>query len=139
MDRGPISPGNSGFRSIPVPIIRRGPDETFETLSDLRQHCRLQKEQSVDVWHMASGLIPHVEGDGLNLQVGTDGAYTLNHWSFWQQGYPAVMVTDTALFRYGPYHTREDTPDKVVHDRLARVVAGLERVVFELAGPDPRD
>jgi len=64
-----------------------------------------------------------------------------DHWSFWQQGYPAVMVTDTALFRYGPYHTREDTPDKVIYDRLARVVAGLERVVFELAAarPDPRD
>jgi len=64
-----------------------------------------------------------------------------DHWSFWQQGYPAVMVTDTALFRYGPYHTREDTPDKVIYDRLARVVAGLERAVFELAAarPDPRD
>ena len=56
-----------------------------------------------------------------------------DHWSFWQQGYPAVMVTDTALFRYGPYHTREDTPDKVGFDRLARVVGGLERVVAELA------
>jgi len=56
-----------------------------------------------------------------------------DHWSFWQQGYPAVMVTDTALFRYGPYHTSEDTADKVSYDRMARVVAGLERVVTELA------
>ena len=56
-----------------------------------------------------------------------------DHWSFWQQGYPAVMVTDTALFRYGPYHTLEDTPDKVVYDRLSRVVAGLARVVEDLA------
>ena len=57
-----------------------------------------------------------------------------DHWSFWQQGYPAVMVTDTAPFRYGPYHTREDTPDKVGYERMARVVAGLERVVADLAG-----
>jgi hypothetical protein len=56
-----------------------------------------------------------------------------DHWSFWQQGYPAVMVTDTALFRYGPYHTSEDTPDKVTYDRLAGVVAGLRRVVTDLA------
>lgn len=56
-----------------------------------------------------------------------------DHWSFWQQGYPAVMVTDTALFRYGPYHTSEDAPDKLSYDRMARVVAGLERVVAELA------
>jgi hypothetical protein len=60
-----------------------------------------------------------------------------DHWSFWEQGYPAVMVTDTALFRYGPYHTSEDTPDKVGYDRLARVVAGLQGVVGALADGQP--
>ena len=56
-----------------------------------------------------------------------------DHSSFWEHGYPAVMVTDTALFRYGPYHTSEDTPDKVRFDRMARVVAGLARVVLDVA------
>jgi hypothetical protein len=56
-----------------------------------------------------------------------------DHWAFWQLGYPAVMVTDTALYRYHHYHTESDTPDKVDYDRLARVVAGLERVVEQLA------
>jgi Zn-dependent M28 family amino/carboxypeptidase len=56
-----------------------------------------------------------------------------DHWAFWQQGYPAIMVTDTALYRYPHYHTESDTPDKVDYDRLARVVAGLERVVEQLA------
>jgi Peptidase family M28 len=60
-----------------------------------------------------------------------------DHWSFWQQGYPAVMVTDTALFRYGPYHTSEDTPDKVGYDHLSRVVAGLMGVVRDLAAGQP--
>ena len=44
------------------------------------------------------------------------------------------MVTDTAPFRYAHYHTAEDTPDKVDHERLARVVSGLEKVIRELAG-----
>ena len=56
-----------------------------------------------------------------------------DHWSFWQVGYPGVMVTDTAPFRYEHYHTLDDTPDKIDYDRLARVVAGLEAVVGELA------
>jgi len=56
-----------------------------------------------------------------------------DHSSFWEEGYPAVMVTDTALFRYGPYHTSEDTPEKVRYDHMARVVAGLARVVIDLA------
>jgi hypothetical protein len=57
-----------------------------------------------------------------------------DHWSFWKQGYPAVMVTDTALFRYPYYHSPEDTYDKLVYDRLARVTSGIELVVRELAG-----
>ncbi len=56
-----------------------------------------------------------------------------DHWSFWQQGYPAFMVTDTAPFRYPYYHTPQDTPDRIDYERLARVVAGLERVIREVA------
>ncbi|MCI0585398.1 MAG: M20/M25/M40 family metallo-hydrolase [Planctomycetes bacterium] len=60
-----------------------------------------------------------------------------DHASFWEQGYPGVMVTDTAPFRYPHYHTAEDTPEKIDFGRLARVVAGLERVVAELAEVGP--
>ncbi len=56
-----------------------------------------------------------------------------DHWSFWQQGYPAIMVTDTAMFRYPYYHAWNDTPEQVNFDRMTRVVAGLERVILELA------
>ena len=56
-----------------------------------------------------------------------------DHWAFWREGYPGVMVTDTALFRYAPYHTRGDTPDQINYERMARVVAGLARVVTTLA------
>jgi Zn-dependent M28 family amino/carboxypeptidase len=58
-----------------------------------------------------------------------------DHWAFWRERYPAVMVTDTALFRYPHYHTEHDTPDKLDYDRLAQVVAGLERVVTSLVSP----
>ncbi len=57
-----------------------------------------------------------------------------DHWSFWQEGYPALMVTDTAPFRYKHYHATTDTPDKIDYDRTARVVAGLERVIREMTG-----
>lgn len=59
-----------------------------------------------------------------------------DHWAFWQHGYPdAIMVTDTAPFRYADYHRPSDTPDKLSYDRMARVVSGLEIVVRDLAGP----
>jgi hypothetical protein len=55
-----------------------------------------------------------------------------DHWPFWQEGYPAVMVTDTAPFRYAYYHTPEDTVDKIDFERMARVVRGLRSVVKAL-------
>lgn len=57
-----------------------------------------------------------------------------DHWAFWEHGYSALMVTDTAPFRYPYYHTPEDTFDKLDYGRFARVVAGLELVVRDLAG-----
>jgi Zn-dependent M28 family amino/carboxypeptidase len=56
-----------------------------------------------------------------------------DHWSFWQEGWPALMVTDTAPYRYPHYHTSEDTPDKVDYERTARVVTGLYGMLRELA------
>jgi Peptidase family M28 len=50
-----------------------------------------------------------------------------DQWAFWRAGIPALMITDTALYRYPHYHTAQDTPDKVDYERLARVVRGLER------------
>jgi len=44
------------------------------------------------------------------------------------------MVTDTALFRYRHYHLPTDTPDRVRYGHLARVVAGLEKLIVDLAG-----
>ena len=58
-----------------------------------------------------------------------------DHWSFWQEGYEAVMVTDTAPFRYPHYHLPSDGPDKLDYERTALLVSGLERVVEDLVNP----
>ena len=57
-----------------------------------------------------------------------------DHASFWQAGYPAIMITDTAFFRYPHYHDKTDTPEKLDYQSLARVTRGLVDVVVELAG-----
>jgi Zn-dependent M28 family amino/carboxypeptidase len=57
-----------------------------------------------------------------------------DQWSFWQEGYPALMVTDTARYRNPHYHQASDTLDTLDFDRMARVVRGVESAVAELAG-----
>ena len=57
-----------------------------------------------------------------------------DHWSFWQFGYKALMLTDTAPFRYPYYHSAQDTPDKLEYTRFAEAVQGIAGVVSRLAG-----
>ncbi|MFL6353269.1 MAG: M28 family peptidase [Bryobacteraceae bacterium] len=56
-----------------------------------------------------------------------------DHWSFWQFGYSALMLTDTAPYRYPYYHTAEDTPEKLDYERLARAVSGVAAIIRTLA------
>jgi hypothetical protein len=69
---------------------------------------------------------PSVGGTAPSIVQGVDWS---DHWAFTGEGMPALMVTDTAPFRYPWYHSTADTPDKVDYDRLARVVAGLDRTI----------
>jgi Zn-dependent M28 family amino/carboxypeptidase len=60
-----------------------------------------------------------------------------DHWSFWKEGWPAVMVTDTAPYRYPHYHAPSDTPDKVDYERLARVTVGLAAMLRDISRVTP--
>jgi hypothetical protein len=72
--------------------------------------------------------------EGAAVPAFIPGVAWSDHWSFWQQGYPAIMITDTAPFRYPHYHALTDTPDKLNYDRFALVVSGLENVIEDLVG-----
>ena len=71
--------------------------------------------------------------EGASLPAIVPGIGWSDQWSFWQCGYPAIMVTDTAPFRYPHYHEPTDTPDKLDYDRFALVVSGMESVIKDLA------
>ncbi len=59
-----------------------------------------------------------------------------DHAMFWAQGYPAVMITDTAGFRNPHYHRHTDTPETLDYDRMARATEGLTRMFAGLATLD---
>ncbi|MCE9683632.1 M28 family peptidase [Halomonas alkalisoli] len=56
-----------------------------------------------------------------------------DHWAFWEMGYPAMMITDTANFRNPHYHGPEDTPDRLDYDTMARVTEGLASALEAMA------
>ena len=70
-----------------------------------------------------------VPSEGASLPAFIPGVSWSDQWSFWQQGYPAIMVTDTAPFRYPYYHSSNDRPDKLDYDRFTLVVSGMQKVI----------
>jgi Zn-dependent M28 family amino/carboxypeptidase len=75
-----------------------------------------------------------VPSEGAALPESVPGIGWSDHWSFWQVGYPAFMVTDTAPFRYPHYHEPTDTVDKLDYEMMARAVRALQKVTADLAG-----
>jgi len=90
-------------------------DLLHRTIASFRRNCKFPSE---------GGAIPQF----------IPGITWSDQWSFWQQGYPAIMLTDTAPFRYPHYHSQDDTPDMISYDHLARVVAGLEASIIDVSG-----
>jgi Zn-dependent M28 family amino/carboxypeptidase len=62
------------------------------------------------------------------------GADFSDHWSFWQAGYPAVMITDTAFLRNHNYHHDSDTLEKLNFDHMADVIEGLVPAIEAITG-----
>ena len=56
-----------------------------------------------------------------------------DHWSFWRKGYKALLLTDTAPYRYPHYHAPSDTPDRLDYIRLAWAAQGIAKAARELA------
>jgi hypothetical protein len=56
-----------------------------------------------------------------------------DHWSFWKEGYHALMLTDTAPFRYPEYHSPGDLPERVNRREFARAAHGIIQAVRRMA------
>jgi Zn-dependent M28 family amino/carboxypeptidase len=119
----------SGSQSYPVGLHLGYPDrgDFLGFVADIRSALLLQK--ALRSFRRGTSL----PAQGAAAPASVPGVGWSDHWSFWQFGYRAVMVTDTAPYRYPYYHTAEDTPDKLDYDRMARAVTGLAAVVREVA------
>jgi len=66
------------------------------------------------------------------------GASLSDNWSFWKEGYPALMITDTAFLRNPHYHAAPDLPETLDYERMAALVIVLDRVIRILWGGGPK-
>lgn len=57
------------------------------------------------------------------------GVSLSDHQSFWRRGYPAAMLTDTAMYRNPHYHQATDLPETLDYVRLAAITEALAKVI----------
>jgi Zn-dependent M28 family amino/carboxypeptidase len=57
--------------------------------------------------------------------------------SFWDQGYPALMLTDTSFLRNPHYHLSSDTPETLDYEQMAKVTLGVAGGVAKIAKARP--
>lgn len=88
----------------------------FRSRRLVRQVARLlSRTSAVPVVHVALPLVP--------------GVSFSDNWSFWREGYPALMITDTAFFRNPHYHRSSDLPETLDYPQMAKLADGLARVL----------
>ncbi len=68
----------------------------------------------------------------LNAPRWVPGVDFSDHLNYWDAGYPAVMITDTAFYRNPHYHTAHDTADTLDYVRMAQVVEGVHAAIRAL-------
>jgi Zn-dependent M28 family amino/carboxypeptidase len=61
----------------------------------------------------------------MNALAQIPGVDFSDHRSYWNAGFPALMVTDTAFYRNPNYHQAGDTVEKLDLARMAKVVQGV--------------
>ena len=74
---------------------------------------------------LCDSLRPDSTAEAAALPWWVHGVALSDQSSFWRQGYPGVMVTDTAYLRNPHYHTHRDTPETLDYPRFARATLGL--------------
>jgi hypothetical protein len=92
------------------------------------------RAREVKKWMSAASELPVYSINAPPIIPGVDFS---DHFSFWQQGYPAVMVTDTAFYRNDAYHTQRDTADRLDYDKMAQVVHGVYNFVIHTSVLSP--
>ncbi|MDQ2659363.1 MAG: M28 family peptidase [Verrucomicrobiota bacterium] len=120
----------AGSQKYPVPglqMIYPGSGNFIGFIGNLRSSALLRKALG------SFRAVATIPSEGAALPAKVPGVGWSDQWAFWQCGYPALMLTDTAPFRYPYYHTASDTPDKIDYASMARVVRGMERVIARLA------
>lgn len=115
-------------QSYPMPLLRLfypSSGNFIAVVGNLSQLLAVRKTKRI---MRGAVTLPVYSLNGPSFIPGVDFS---DHVNYWQQGFPAVMITDTAFYRNDAYHSARDTADRLDYDRMVQVVQGILAVIHE--------
>lgn len=116
-----------GSQSYPAPFLRHIYPDTGNFIAIVGNLAQIAEVRRVKKAIMASSKLAVYSINAPPLIPGIDFS---DHLNFWYEGFPAVMITDTADNRNRAYHTPQDTPERLDYKRMAEVVDGVFGLVL---------
>lgn len=114
---------------IPFPLSPFYPDRG-NFIAIVGRFADIRLTRKVKAAMRASSTLPVRSLSGPRWIPGVDFS---DHHPYWDRGFPAVMVTDTAFNRNQDYHADGDTPEKLDYRRMALVIQGVDGAIRELS------
>lgn len=111
-----------GSQGFPAPILKLFYPSKGDFIAVVGKLDQIRAVRRIKKAMRVASPLPVYSMNAPVLSMGIDFS---DHRSYWEEGYEAVMITDTAFYRNKNYHTVKDTPDTLDYSRMAMVVKGV--------------
>jgi hypothetical protein len=91
----------------------------------------LQSSDLADEFQQNAMALGKIGCEQVSTTPNTPGVDFSDHLNFWNNGYEAFMVTNTALFRNHRYHSKADVPGTLDYDRMGYVVDAMANFLLD--------
>lgn len=121
-------PGSQSYPIEPIKWLYPDTGHFIAVVGDLKNMLETRRVKAAMT---GAGPLPVYSINAPALIPGVDFS---DHLNYWYEGFPALMITDTAFYRNPAYHTKQDLPEQLDYERMALVVDGVMAVVREYGG-----
>ena len=119
-----------GSQAYPLPLLDKIYPDKGDFIAVVGRVQDWSATRRVKGAMLGASRLPVHSINALPVLVGVDFS---DHLSYWNEGFSAVMITDTAFYRNPYYHSEGDTADRLDYARMAQVVQGVYAVIQRYA------
>lgn len=118
-----------GSQTYPIPALKAVYPDTGDYIAVIGRLD--QRGFTLDVKQGMKGVTP-LPVYSVNAPTVLQGVDYSDHRNYWEFGYNAVMITNTAFYRNEHYHQATDTADRLDYERMSQVTVAVYEMLKTL-------